>query len=375
MIRKVALFLIPAMAAATSAAVVEKVTEYRKEVLENRFMMLEFLPDSLGRLNQIILKSTGKKLLIGRTLTKVSVDPLYGFFRNNSFGCGENFWKNYVASRDGKSRVTHPDNCTVVFGNNWYGGLSVNMKRKTQLPEEEMLFTFEAEVVNRDGMRDFYLAPWYSLVPDNAGNTKLLVPVKGNKKSHTPGNVKFFADDCIAENPSGLLYPGDNWIATAYPGEKLILAAIIPPEEIFPDGAFYSWHGKEEDTSYRSMEVIFNGKTLVSGAVRKFKCTFAVFCGLEKVQDIAGTTAVDYTLSGDELQLTFAPARKIAAGKGMVKICGEKAEKVVELDFPELHPGQAYDFTITPDCGKIRRISGKIASGCEFVLPEVKQEK
>ena len=79
MIRKVALFLIPAMAAATSAAVVEKVTEYRKEVLENRFMMLEFLPDSLGRLNQIILKSTGKKLLIGRTLTKVSVDPLYGF--------------------------------------------------------------------------------------------------------------------------------------------------------------------------------------------------------------------------------------------------------------------------------------------------------
>lgn len=363
------------IAAASAAAIIEKPAEYRREVLKNRFMVLEFLPDSLGRLDQITLSATGKKLLIGRRLTKVSVDPLYEFFNNNSFGCGENFWKNYVAKRDGKSLVSRPDSRKITFENRWYGGLSVNVKRKTQLPEEEMLFTFEAEVVNRDGKRDFYLAPWYSLVPDNAGNTKLLVPVKGNKKSHTPGNVKFFADDCIAENPSGLLYPGDNWVATAYPGEKLILAVIIPPEEFFPDGAFYSWHSKEEDTSYRSMEVIFNGKTLAPGAVRKFKCTFAVFCGLEKVQDIAGTTAVDYTLSGDELQLTFAPARKIAAGKGMVKICGEKAEKVVELDFPELHPGQAYDFTITPDCGKIRRISGKIASGCEFVLPEVKQEK
>ena len=88
-----------------TAAVQEQVASYRKEFLQNSFMKLEFLPDSLGRLNQISLKSSGRNLLLERTLTRVNVDPLYGFYRNNSFGCGENFWKNYVAQRDGKSRV------------------------------------------------------------------------------------------------------------------------------------------------------------------------------------------------------------------------------------------------------------------------------
>lgn len=354
------------------AAVVEKTESYRKIRMENQFLILEFLPESLGRMDQIIFKSTGKKLLIERSLTKVSVDPLYEFYRNNSFGCGENFWKNYVASRDGKSRVTAPDKAHISFENFWYGGLAVNVSRRSELLENETLITFEAEVFNRDEKKSFFLAPWYSLVPDKLENTTLLIPVKGGLKSHALGNVKAFEKDMISQNPKGLLAACRNWVATVYPEEKLVLAVIIPPEEFFPDGAFYSWHGQDGSRNYRSMEVILHGSNLAPGKRRLFRCHFAVFAGMPGIKDIAGTTAVDAAFQGESLILTFAPARKVAGGKMQLKWQCEQKSGTAEVVLPELLPGRSYEFTVNTGGRQLNTLSGSLPDGSEFTLSAIK---
>ncbi|MBO7329417.1 MAG: hypothetical protein J6W00_11680 [Lentisphaeria bacterium] len=373
MIRGIVFSLLLATSAVVSAAVTETPAAYRRITLENRFMALEFLPDSLGRVDQITLKSTGKKLLINRTLNKVSVDPLYEFYRNNSFGCGENFWKNYVANRDGRSKVSHPDGQTVVFENKWYGGLSVDLRRTSKLLPDETLFTFEAEVVNRDRKKDFYLAPWYSFTPADAASTRLLIPAKGGRKTHVLGNVKMVQSDIRTDGPSGMFFPVRNWMATLYTAEKIALAIIVPPEEFFPDGAFYTWHGKAGNIAYRSMEAILNGKNLAPGAERRFRCNFAVFYGVKNVLDIAGLTAIDAAISGRNLILTLSPARKIAAGRLIVNIQSEKTVKRFESLLPELIPGKGYDFSFVPDGEKIIRITGKLPDGSEFDLLDVNE--
>jgi hypothetical protein len=372
MIRRILGILILAAAAASSAAVTETTESYTKEVLENHFLKLEFLPDSLGRLDQICVKSSGRKLLLTRSLTKVSVDPLYEFYRNNTFGCGENFWKNYVAKRDGKSAVQRPEPQKISFKNNWYGGLAVDVRRTVHLAADESIFTFEAEFFNRDEKKSFYLAPWYSLFPADACSSTLVIPAAGGKKVHTLGNVKIFKTDCLAKNPSGLFAAVRNWAATVYSGEKVVLAMIIPKAEFFPDGAFYSWHGKDRGIAYRTMEGIFNGTTLAPRGKRVTRCYFAVFMGIKGIRDIAGTTAVDVAVGEKNLILTLAPARKVAAGTGIVKISCGNGEKIVKIDLPELSPGRSYDFALAFDGGRITHISGTLPDGSAFDLPDTK---
>jgi len=368
MMKKFTLFLLLTAAAVLSAAVAEVELSYRKVTLENRFFTLEFLPDSLGRLDQIRLKPSDKCLLLPRTLTRVSVDPLYGFYRNNSFGCGENFWKNYVASRDGKSRVSRPDARSIIFENKWYGGLAVDVKRKVTLAPNETLFFCEAEVFNRDRKKDFFLAPWYAFSPADADSTRLLIPAKGGAKSHTLGNTKFVERDLITDGPSGLYAPARNWVATVYPAEKCALAIIVPPEEFFPDGAFYTWHGKEGTLSYRSMEAVLNKSLLAPQAKRKFSCIFAVFYGITDIKDIAGTTAVDAGSVNGRLILTLSPARRVPAGRITIYVKGDGAEKSAEISTTELFAGRKYGFAFDMQCGKISKITGSLPDGSTFDL-------
>ena len=344
-------------ALSSAAAMTEKQEFYRKEVLENRFMVLEFLPDSLGRLNQITMKPSGRKLLLERTLARVSVDPLYEFYRNNSFGCGENFWKNNVASRDGKSRVEHREPASVIFANQWYGGLQVDLRRRATLMPDSTIFTYEAEVFNR-GQKPFYLAMWYALVPADAGNTVLRLPAAVGRNKHVPGSVN--VPERVISKQTGLFAPARNWIATVYPEEKLVLAIIAPPEELFPDGGFYTWFGEEDKIKYRSMEIIFNGRNVAPGEKSASLCRFAVFMGLSNVRDIAGVTAIDAEQSDNRTTLILSPARKTAAGK-MIVFSGPKQ---YETAVPELVPGQTHRIELG-ECGEI---SGILPDGSKFHL-------
>ncbi|MBE6379632.1 MAG: hypothetical protein E7047_01740 [Lentisphaerae bacterium] len=343
----------------SGAAVTEKPDVYRKEILKNRFIELEFLPESLGRLNQIKLNSSGRKLLLERTLTKVSVDPLYEFYRNNTFGCGENFWKNYVAQRDGKSRVSVPEDGSILFENKWYGGLPIDLRRKTTLLPESTIWLYEAEVFNR-GQKPFYLAVWYSLTPDNAANTILQIPAAGKINKHVLGNLHILDRDAVISQKIGLFAPKRNWIATVYPDEKAVLAIIAPPEEFFPDGAFYSWYGEDNRIKYRSMEIILNGKNIAPGQKTSVKCMFAVFLNLDGIKDVAGVTAVNVKKDGKKATLILAPARKTAAGE-MIVYSGEKQYKVT---VPVLYPGENHQIEID-DCGPI---SGILPDGSKFDL-------
>ena len=371
MIRKYTIFLLLITAAALSAAVTEVKLSYKKVILENHFLTLEFLPDSLGRLDQIQLKSSGKCLLLPRTLTRVSVDPLYGFYRNNSFGLGENFWKNYVADRDGKSRVTRPNQQSIIFENNWYGGLAVNVQRKITLHADETILTCEAEVFNRNQKKNFFLAPWYAFSPAEAENTKLLIPSKGGAKNHVLGNVKYVKYDSIVDGPSGLYCPARNWTATLYPAEKVALAIIIPEKEFFPDGAFYTWHGKDGNINYRSMEVILNKSLLAPLTKRKFSCMLAVFYGMDDIKDITGSTAVDARLADNKLTLVLSPARKLPAGKITVSVKDGRAEKYAEIKTEELSAGRKYEFSFDTEYKKISKITGKLPDGSTFDLLDI----
>lgn len=353
-------------ALSSAAAVTEKQEFYRKEILENRCMELEFLPDSLGRLNQIRWKPSGRKLLLERTLTRVSVDPLYEFYRNNSFGCGENFWKNYVALRDGKSRVGRQDPDSIVFENKWYGGLPIDLRRRSVLPPDSTVITFEAEVFNR-GEKPFYAALWYSLVPADAGSTILQIPAAAGKPGHILGNVNVLEHPAVISKRTGLFAPARNWAAVVYPEEKLVLAVIAPPEEFFPDGGFYTWLGEDNKIKYRSLEIILNGRDIAPGRKSVSRCHIAVFGGLRGIRDIAGTTAIDVERSDGKTALVLAPARKTAAGKMRI-ISGEKQ---YEAAVPELVPGQTHRIEIE-DCGKI---SGILPDGCGFDLSAMKQEE
>lgn len=343
----------------TVAAVTEKQDFYRKEILKNHFVELEFLPDSLGRLNQIKWNTSGRKLLLERTLTRVSVDPLYEFYRNNSFGCGENFWKNYVAQRDGKSKVIRQDANSITFENKWYGGLPVDLRRRSVLLPESTIWVFEAEVFNR-GQKPFYLALWYSLTPADASNTILQIPAAGGKNKHALGNVTILSKDTVISEKSGLFVPARNWMATVYPAEKIVLAMIAPPEEFFPDGGFYTWFGEDNKIKYRSMEVILNGRNIAPGQKARSRCMFAVFSGLTGIKDIAGVTAINLEKADKKVILTIAPARKTVAGKMIIN----SGLRQLEIAVPELVPGKTHRIEIENTSG----ITGILPDGSKFDL-------
>ena len=341
------------------AAVTEQPAGYRKAVLKNRFLELEFMPDSLGRLNQIKLNHSGRKLLLERILTKVSVDPLYEFYRSNSLGCGENFWKNYVAQRDGKSQLIRPDKNSIVFKNKWYGGLPIDVQRNSVLLPDSTMWRYEVEVFNR-GQKPFYMALWYALTPDNAANSILQLPAVGQVKKHLLGNVNILKQDKIVSTETGLCAPGRNWIATVYPEEKAVLAIIAPPEEFFPDGGFYSWFGEENQVKYRSMEIIFNGRSIAPEQSARSSCIFAVFLGLSGVKDIAGVTAIDARPNGRQITLQLSAARQTAPGK--MRISAGKQQ--YEIAIPELFPGKIHQITIA----NALPLSGTLPDGSKFDL-------
>jgi hypothetical protein len=349
-------------------AITEKEVKYNYEILENQFLKLEFLPNSFGRLDQIYVKLANRDLLLRRFLTKVSVDPLYEFYRNNTFGCGENFWKNYVAKRDGKSKVFRQGSQIIIFESKWYGALAIDVTRKVYLGSNETFFTFEAEFFNKDIKKDFYLAPWYSLFPKDSNSTFLIIPAAGGMNTHPLGNVKIFPKDNLAENPLGLVAPSRNWVATVYSKEKIILAMILPKEEVLPNGAFYSWHGTNRNIGYRSMEGILAGSTLKSKTKRKVRCIFAVFLGLNNIKDIAGTTAIDVIVAEKKLSIKLAASKKLYAGKMTVKVVYEKLLKSYTVNIPEIMPGKTYNFALDLEDDKVKKIVGTLPDNSTFDL-------
>ena len=366
--RAIGILLLLAFSVTAVGVVTEKEVKYNYEILENQFLKLEFIPNSFGRLDQIYVKSADKNLLLRRVLSKVSVDPLYEFYRNNTFGCGENFWKNYVAKRDGKSQVLRQGTHCITFKSKWYGALPIDVTRTVFLDSNGTFFTFEAEFFNKDSKKDFYLAPWYSFFPKDSNSTFLIIPAAGGKNIHSLGNVKIFSKDHLAKNPLGLVAAIKNWTATVYPESQIILAMIIPKEEVLPNGAFYSWHGQYKKIPYRSMEGIFAGSTLKSKAKRKVKCTFAVFLGLKDIKDVAGTTAIDAVIIDKKLSITLAAAKNLHAGKTTVNVVYEKFSKSYVVNIPEITPGKPYNFVLNLDGDKVKNVTGLLSDKSTFDL-------
>jgi len=215
------------------------------------------------------------------------------------------------------------------------------------------------------------LRPWFNVVPENSDRSFLMVPLRGGIKENALGSCHHSNESYVGAGQPGLLPPARNWMATVYPDQQLVFAIVIPREQIFPDGSFYTWWGMLNDGSNcKTMDVIYNAKQLDPGENYPFSIQFMIFSGLSNIREIAGNTAVDCMVSKKdelhEIEMFLAPSRPLPPGEFTLKINGKVAHRMV---LPKLNPGNAfsYSFTCPPLTDKCE-IGGVLPGGAEFTL-------
>ena len=78
----------------------EKVVEYRKVTLQNEFLSVDLLPDSMGRINQIRVLPSNYEILFPRHTVKNDFGSLVSRSKGNNFGSCDNFTYRDLRARE-----------------------------------------------------------------------------------------------------------------------------------------------------------------------------------------------------------------------------------------------------------------------------------
>ena len=356
---------------AADGATDKSLLSFPNAILENEILRLEFLPTSLGRLNRIFHKPSGVELLLPRISWQVVVDPVL-FIKNktNAMGCCEFFWGSNHGQFDGQCEITSHEKEKMVFNSDSYGVLGVKLKRQVVLPADCSSFSFESVVTLKEGQR-FLLRPWFNVVPVDHDRSFLRVPLRGGVKENSLGACHYADASHVGTGRPGILPPARNWMATVYPDQQLIFAIMIPDNELFPDGSFYTWWGMLTDgKSCKTMDVIYNAKQLGSGENYPFSIKFMIFSGLTNIRELAGNTAVDCTISKKdgqrEIEMRFATSCYLPEGEFKLKINGKITH---QIQMPALRPGNTFTCSFAcPALADKCEIGGILPDGTEFTL-------
>ncbi|MBE6375993.1 MAG: hypothetical protein E7050_05960 [Lentisphaerae bacterium] len=350
----------------------EKVVEYRKVTLQNEFLSVDLLPDSMGRINQIRVLPSNYEILFPRHTVKNDFGSLVSRSKGNNFGSCDNFTYRDLRARENAMQMEQPDGRTVIFSAKNYGGEPVTLTRKITLTDSKITVTSKIQWHDRGAFTvtprwDFFLNGGDPL-PKRRG---LFIPLVRMPDA----NGKY---DRLVRWQQRTVVPSDNFLAVAIPPQKLSFALIPDPEDMGKEGKFYTLSSGYNSRWYWWMAFMLEPQKMAPGDCREYTFDIAVFPNFHDLKEICGDIAMHcyVTRSVTPWILGVVLAPSTSCDPGSVKLVltseadGRKYEKTVSI--PPLTPGKLRNISWSLagiPAGKYR-VSGNIPGKGDFDLPE-----
>ena len=336
----------------------EEPVAYKSLHLENEFLMLEVLPESLGRIQQIQDKNNGHRFLRERKTKRVSLDPLFTKLVSNGIGACDEFWRSFLTHSEQAMSVEEYSETHMLLSAEYYGWKNLNLSRKISLlPGTSVIHVASSFVSNSKTAYSVPPPVWRFHLdggnPNRADEFIPLYPIRGDIAS--VGGRK-----CTAISPPvtqisrwkcGSFAPARNWIAVGFPHQQMVFALIVPEESLFPDGNFYALYGGLDRRWFWNMHIIFNPCPVMNyGDSYAYSFQIAVFYGIGELKDICGDIAIEAGVSYQDedafLELALSTSRPQPAKQLELELtCNDsRTLRRTPQMLPDFNPGKAYRY-------------------------------
>ena len=347
--------------------------KYRNLILENEFLSVSLLPESMGRIDQITVKKNHYNILYPRHSLCTDYGSLLKTVKGNAFGSADTFLQRDVRSIDQKMEVEQPDPQTVIFSVNNYGGMPITMTRKITLPENSTVIRTESKL-QWHGKADSEITPRWDFFL-NGGD-----PLPSRQNLFIPlvrldgGDGKY---DRLHRWKQRTVVPSDNFMAVIIPPQDLTFALIVDPDSLQQGSKFYTLSSGYNSRWYWWMAFMLPPQKMDPDTVREYSFELAVYPGLKNLHEICGDIAMyAYVTKHSQpwrLGVVMMAARPVAPCTVTLRMTPEDGKPLEKsFNLPQLSPGKLHNITWTLSgfpAGKYH-ISGNIPVRGDFSFPE-----
>ena len=347
--------------------------KYQKLVLENEFLTVSLLPESMGRIDQITVKKNNYNILYPRHSLCTNYGSLLKTVKGNAFGSADTFLLRDLRSMDQKMNVEQPDTQTVIFSVKNYGGMPITMTRKITLPAGSTIIKTESQL-QWHGKPNSEITPRWDFFLNGGdplpSRSNLFIPLV---RTARPGSRY----DQLNRWKQRTVVPSDNFMAVIIPPQDLTFALIVDPDSMKQDSKFYTLSGGYNKKWYWWMAFMLPPQKMDPDEVRKYAFAAAVYPGLKNIQEICGDIAMYAYVTKRSLpwrlgvvMMAASPTQENTIQLKLSSEDGKFFEKTFTL--PPLVPGKMHNVTWTLSGfppGKYH-ISGNIPGKGDFLLPE-----
>lgn len=352
--------------------------EFKHVTLENKYLKLQFLPASMGRLSRLELKPKGINLLREYKAIQTARSPLFCPISDNSAGIRELYWGKGIMGSTAPMKITSRSKNSLSLFARHYANTKSSLNRTISIIPGSTIIQFKTSITANSPQKQ-KIAVWLNIIPSTAAKNTPLIPAKGGMNKANNRKVFFNKNDSIISGSLGGSYiaPARPWLATAYPGPGIIMALVFPEKQLLPDGFFYTWQGNSCGKKIKTIEAIMAKKCIAPGSSLKINYKIMIFQGLNSIDEISNNCGIKAQIiqndKSHKILFTLSPAAPIPACKLNVYLKSAKYKiPLNSFNIKKLLPGQIQTISyvvnnqaIPPS---IYQIAGEWSNGNTFTL-------
>ncbi|MFA6931259.1 MAG: hypothetical protein WCT05_13120 [Lentisphaeria bacterium] len=319
--------------------------------LANSRLELTFLPDSMGRISQIRHIALQKDLLQPYRQKILQGNPLFAPSTSNSCGIRELFWGIKMTGSDIPMQLVRQNDDKIEFSSPHYGNTAFSLHRTLHLLPDSLILEFSLNVRNNAKVTSAY-SLWFNLLP--ALPISAMMPVKGGAQPVRGRGLQKLADeDTLFAGKAGQYFfaPAAPWAAAHLKSANLLMVICFDPEDMQPDGFFYSWGGITTNGEIHTFEPVFGNRKLNPGETHEHRYRIIFLPGMEALRGMIGNTGINASFTATELLLEFAAAVTTAGQSIAVELKNETGIiSLGNIRIPDLQPDKTARLSLSlPD--------------------------
>ena len=318
--------------------------KFEAAALENRYLALEFLPESMGRISSIRYRPSGKELLSPYKAVILRGNPLFEPVRDNGCGIRELLWGVTMTGASIPVATESQTRESITFSSGYYGNTNFGLKRHVRLLPDSLIIETSLEIRNNGGTPASY-SVWLNLLPA----TPAVPVIPAAAKRPARGRGARWVPPC-ATIFSGLpgeasVSPAQCWAGAVLEGGSLVWACEAPSAEFEPDGFFYSWQGNTQSGKVCTFEPVFGSRRLPPGGTQRHDYRILVFPGLSGLRTVLGDCGVDAALEPSHAEVKISAASPQKPQEWELFLDGSSRQvSLGGIQIPALDAGGTFEF-------------------------------
>lgn len=318
--------------------------KFEAAVMDNRYLTLEFLPDTMGRISSIRYRPTDTELLSPYKALILRGNPLFEPMRDNGCGIRELLWGVTMTGASIPVATESRTRESITFSSDYYGNTNFGLRRCVRLPPESLVIETSLEIRN-NGITPASYSVWLNLLP--AAPAVPVIPAAAKRSARGRGERWVPPYDTIFPGLQGeaSVTPAQYWAGAVLAGRNLVWACEAPAAEFEPDGFFYSWQGNTQNGRICTFEPVLGSRKLPPGGMQRHRYRILVFPGLNGLRTILGDCGVDAVLEPSHAAVKISAASPQKIQKWELFLDGSARQvSLGEIQVPALDAGGIFEF-------------------------------